>query len=338
LTSIPISKYPIYEEKTKSYIYGDYIPEKFYFSNKLIINKTSENNNNEHQYMFINDFNNLKPDSKLGYANINSFSKALYGLPYIFNEDSNYNLENLQKKTLVLIQAHIFYIDLLPEIVNKTNNMPVPFDFYITTDNEEKKDYIENYLILNSRAKKFEVLKTQNKGRDVIPCIIQIKDIISKYKYFCHIHSKKHGETDELGNYWKNYLFENLLGNKTIIKKILSDFENNNKLGLMFPEQFYSQIKNIYNYNKNNWKHMNHLFELFNKKKFRTGDIRNFPVGNMFWARIDAVYQMFSKKIIKFVPEERGQFDGTILHAIERFWPLLTKLNGYNYKTILYYI
>jgi lipopolysaccharide biosynthesis protein len=295
--------------------------------------------NKENQYMFINDFINLKPDPKLGYSNINSFSKALYGLPYIFNEDNNFNLENLQKKTLILIQAHIFYIDLLPEIVNKTNNMPVPFDLYITTDTEEKKDYIENYLLLKTKAKKFEVLVTQNKGRDVIPCIIQLKDIIHKYKYFCHIHSKKHGESDLLGNYWKNNLFENLLGNKTIIQKILSDFENNNKLGLMFPEHFYVQIKYAYGYNPSNWKFINYLFDiLFPDLKVKAGDIRNFPVGNMFWARVDAIPQMFTKKIFEFVPEERGQIDGTIMHAIERFWPLLAKVNGYCYKTILYYI
>ena len=335
-TSVPLTKYPIYEKKTKSYIYGDYIPEKFYLLNKIIINKTLENNNKDHQFIFIDGFNNLKFDSSLGYSNINSFSKALYGLPFISNE--NFNLENLKKDTLVLVQAHIFYTDSLSEIINKTNNMPVPFDLYITTDTEEKKDYIENYLLLKTKAKKFEVLVTQNKGRDVIPCIIQIKDIIYKYKYFCHIHSKKHGESDLLGNYWKNYLFENLLGNETIIQKILSDFENNNKLGLMFPEHFYVQIKYAYGYNYNNWKHMNNLFDILIKKNYKAGDIGNFPVGNMFWARVDAIHQMFTKKIFEFVPEERGQIDGTILHAIERFWLLLAKVNGYYYKTILYYI
>ena len=47
---------------------------------------------------------------------------------------------------------------------------------------------------------------------------------------------------------------------------------------------------------------------------------------------------MFNETIINSAPEERGQIDGTILHAIERFWPFLAKLNGYDYKTILYFI
>ena len=38
----------------------------------------------------------------------------------------------------------------------------------------------------------------------------------------------------------------------------------------------------------------------------------------------------------KLCPEELGQRDGTILHAIERFWLFLVKINGFYYKTIFY--
>ena len=38
-----------------------------------------------------------------------------------------------------------------------------------------------------SKAKNFEILITEKKGRDVIPFLIQIKDKIRNYKYFCHI-------------------------------------------------------------------------------------------------------------------------------------------------------
>ena len=53
--------------------------------------------------------------------------------------NKNFNLKNLQNSTLILIQIHIYYIDLLAEVVNKTNNIPLSFDLYITTNDEEKK-------------------------------------------------------------------------------------------------------------------------------------------------------------------------------------------------------
>ena len=59
------------------------------------------------------------------------------------------------------------------------------------------------------------------------------------YKYICHIHTKKSLNEPETGALWRNYLFNNLLGNKEIISEILYDFENNEKLGFIFPETFY---------------------------------------------------------------------------------------------------
>ena len=94
----------------------------------------------------------------------------------------NFNLKNLQNSTLILIQIHIYYIDLLAEVVNKTNNIPLSFDLYITTNDEEKKIYIENYLKSNTKANKYEVLITPNKGRDVVPFLIQLYDNFRNYK------------------------------------------------------------------------------------------------------------------------------------------------------------
>ena len=240
---------------------------------------------------------------------------------------------------MVMIQVHMYYIDLLKEVINKTNNMPVPFDLYITTNTKEKRDYIENYLILYSKANKFEILITPNKGRDIIPCLIQLKSIWMNYKYFCHIHTKKHEFNEDLGKFWQQYLYENLLGSKNIIKQILTDFENHNRLGFIFPENYHSIIKNSYFYKYKIYYHLDRIFGiLFPNKKLRAGNIMNFPAGNMFWARTNAIYQIFNEKLIKLAPREYGQKDGTLLHAIERFWLFLVKLNGFSYKTYVYNI
>ena len=80
--SVAMKEYPIYINEQKTYIFGDYSPEKFYFLNKVILDWTKRNFNKDNQYIFIDNFNNLQKDNILGYANINAFSKALYGLPF----------------------------------------------------------------------------------------------------------------------------------------------------------------------------------------------------------------------------------------------------------------
>ena len=338
-TSFPMSNYPIYIKKIKTKIYEDYSPDKFYFLNKIIIDWTSQNYDKDNQYIFIDGFKELEPNEIFGYANINSFSKALYDLPLIQDNYKNISLVDLEKDILVIVQAHVYYTDLFPEIIRKTNNIPVPFDLYITTNTQEKKLILEAYLKTNTTANKYEIMITPNKGRDVIPFLIQLKNVIMKYKYFCHIHTKKHGITDEIGIYWQTYLFENLLGNKNIIKKILSDFEKHEKLGFMFPENYYKVTRYVYEYYPQDWEHINNIFEiLFPKMHIKAGDIKNIPAGNMFWARTNAVYQIFNESIINLAEEEKGQLDGTIIHGIERFWLYLVKLNGFYYKTFLYYI
>ena len=336
-TSKPLLNYPKYINESKTYIYGDYSQEKFYLLNRGIIKWTLENHNKDNQFIFIDNFYFLEQDNTLGYANINTFSKALYEIPFI--NISKFNLNNLQNNTLVLVQAHIYYIELLPDVINKSNNMPVPFDLYITTNTEEKKELIENYLKNNTKANKYEILITENKGRDVIPFLKQLKDIFKNYKYFCHIHTKKDSYNVRMGNKWQNYLYNNLLGDKYTISQILTYFENNDKLGIIFPEHFNEQIKYAFKLHPGNKKYLYYLFEtLFPLLKLKIGNILDFPVGNMFWARTNAVYQIFDEKIINKCPEERRQFDGTLLHGIERIWLYLAKINGFYYKNILNYI
>jgi lipopolysaccharide biosynthesis protein len=82
--------------------------------------------------------------------------------------------------------------------------------------------------------------------------------------------------------------------------------------------------------NKNN---INFLLNVtFPDKKYQVGKILDFPIGNMFWSRVSAIYQIFELDISNKFPIERRQTDSTIMHAIERFWLFLVKINGYYYK------
>ena len=71
--------------------------------------------------------------------------------------------------------------------------------------------------------------------------------------------------------------------------------------------------------------------------KYEIGNKLLFPSGNMFWAKVKAVHQIFSVRLKKFYPEEKNQTNVTIMHAIERIWLYLVKLNGYYYKKIFYH-
>ena len=342
--NIPIYKTSIIEinnNNSKKNKLKGYSPEKFYLLNKIIIDWTNINYDKNNRFIFINSWNNynegnyLEPDEKYGYASINSFSKALFNIPY---KDKNYNLDYLQNNCIVAIQAHVYYEELINEIINKTNNIPVKFDLFITTMSLQKKNIIEQYVKNYSNANKYEIRIVENKGRDILPLITQLKYKIKNYKYLCHIHTKKSNHDITLGNNWRNYLYNNLLGSTEIISDILNDFESFKYLGFIFPEVYYDIIKKIDEYDnsqfflhKPNIKYINLILKrLFGK--FEVGNKLIFPSGNMFWAKVNAIHQIFGFRLINIYPKEENQTNDTIMHGIERIWLYLAKLNGYYYK------
>ena len=324
------------QKNSENFSLNYFTPEQFYMIIKIILEFIKKKKYINKTFFFINVGNEidkenlLEPNKKYGYASLNSLSKALFDLSFILT----YNLINLEQSTKIAIQAHVYYETLISDIIQKTNNIPVNFDLFISTDSEYKKENIMNYIVKMSNAKKFVIEIFNNKGRDVFPLLIQLKNQIKKYKYFCHIHTKKSKHID-FGEEWRNYLFNNLLGNKQIISEILTEFEDNINLGIIFPEIYYKVYeafgKNILGSN------LNYMESIIKKiapyLRLSTQNL-DFPMGNMFWAKIKSVYQIFQNNFHKEIPNENKQLDGTLMHGIERIWIYLAKYNGYYYKKI----
>ena len=307
-------------------------PEKFYliFKKYLNLNKSGKN-----VLLLFNAWNNhkensfLEPNEEFGFSYLNYFSKA------IFNLDNNivYNFQALKNKCKVAIQIHLFYKDLINDIINKTNNIPVKFDMFITITSQQKVNILEKYIKKFSKANHFEIMIVENKGRDVIPFLNQIRNKFKYYKYLCHIHTKKSLKAPEIGDLWRNYLYNNLLGSVKIVSEILYDFEKHKKLGFIFPETFYGIIQHFYILTEETKKWMEILAEqLF--PNYSLGELLNFPAGNMFWAKIKAISQIFFFDYSEYTPKEDDQTNDTIMHAIERIWLYLVKSNNFSYKTI----
>ena len=316
------------------FIVNGCIPYKFYkiFKEYLYMTKT-----NKDYFLIFNAWNNykensfLEPNEEFGYSYLNYFSKAIFKE----NIDQTYDLHSLNSKCKIAIQVHLFYEDLIDDIINKINNIPVKFDLFITITSPKINNFIKNYIKMHSKANYFEILIVENKGRDILPFLNQIKTKFRSYKYLCHIHSKKskYSKRNDLGVLWRNYLLKNLLGNTNIISEILYDFQNNRKLGFIFPETFYLMINQFYTLTNKTKYYMDFVAsKLF--PKYEIGKLINFPAGNMFWAKIDAIYQIFLCDLNKYFPKESGQINDTIMHGIERIWLYLVKFNGFYYKSV----
>jgi len=142
--------------------------------------------------------------------------------------------DRLMKSPRIAIQVHAFYPDLIVDICHELDKIPFQYDLYVTTTEAYKATYITKYLSENCNASNYQVDVVENIGRDVIPFLQQLRPVISDYDYFCHLHTKRSLHY-EGGKLWRLYLYENLLGNTKHIKKIISEFEHNPKVGVIFP-------------------------------------------------------------------------------------------------------
>jgi len=306
-------------------------PEKFYLILKKYLNLTKSDKD-----IFIinawNDYQNnliLSPQKEFGFLYLNSLSKAIFNLEGC----AEMNLKQLENISKIAIQIHLFYLNLMEDIINKTNNIPVKFDLYITIIHPQNYKQLESYIKQFSKANYFEILIVKNKGRDVLPFLTQIKTKYRSYKYLCHIHTKNSKHSPELGNLWRNYLYNNLLGNIKIISEILFDFEKNKKLGFIFPEAYYKIVKFCFLLPNKTKKWMEFLaYKLFPNCKLDS--FFDFPAGNMFWSKTAAIYQIFTYDLKGYFPKERKQLEKTIMHGIERIWLYLVKFNHFEYKII----
>lgn len=329
-------------EKGYTVLYN-YSLESFYKWTTMVMNKMFENDFSD-TFLFVNAWNEwgegtyLEPDKKYGYANINTLSKAICGIPMKANLKIMEQADQPKRKQnfKILVQAHVFYPDVLPEMLNELKKIPYKFDLFITTNTKEKKEEIAK-ILKDEKIKKYQIDTYPNHGRDILPMILQTKKVYQNYDYFLHLHTKK-STTTNFGNDWRRYVYKNILGNAKNILAIFNEFLDNPKLGIIYsipyPRIFYS-LNDSTGAIENNRENMEKLFQKLGIDLSEINYFLTFPTSSMFWAKMDAIKEIFTSITKEDFEEEDGQLDGTMAHAIERCFSVLAQKNGYTSLEII---
>jgi len=227
----------------------------------------------------------------------------------------------------IAVHLHIYYEDLSSEFVELLKNMPFDYDLFISVGNkmtyEKCLEVFKNLPFL----KNLDVKIVPNRGRDIAPFICTFGESIQKYDFVAHLHSKKSIYNKGATEGWRDYLCHSLLGSKYRIKKILSLLQETNQFGIIYP-QTYHRVP----YTAHTWLANRRLATLWGTRlgiNHLPSGFFDFPVGTMFWAKVDALKPLFDAGItINDFQEETGQSDGTLSHALERLIGLLIQQNS----------
>jgi lipopolysaccharide biosynthesis protein len=235
------------------------------------------------------------------------------------------------------VHIHAYYVNEFRKIIDTLQNKLTDFDLFVTTNSLEKKEIIGAHLKTHSlgrAARKWEVIQTPDRGRNIGPLLIDIFDRLTEYDCVLHLHSKRSEHWGSDSHAWTESLHENLAGSAELIKVIRSAFNADPKLGLLIP-QTSEAIRPWVEWGRNFsiakiiLQGMGHDLNLHIEAPLI------FPVGMMFWFRPSAIAKLSdSCQKLQPLPLEPLPLDGSPLHAIERLVAHSCEASGYRWQLI----
>ncbi|CAD0361920.1 rhamnan synthesis F family protein [Xanthomonas hortorum] len=235
-------------------------------------------------------------------------------------------LSQLQLKVGVMV--HVFYPDLIDEFAQSLQHMPVGYDLLVSVMDEAAADHARARFSKLSHIEKLDVRIVSNRGRDIAPLVVTFREQILALDVVGHLHTKKSLYTGSEQGQWRRYLVSSLMGSQERIAWQLGMFQAEPRLGMLYPESYERVPLWAHTWLSN--------FGVCRALAQRLGfDISaseyiDFPAGSMFWAKVDALRPLYALDLeLKDFPEERGQIDGTLHHAMERMFVAIVRHQQY---------
>lgn len=232
------------------------------------------------------------------------------------------------------VMVHVFYVDLWDEIETYLRNIVHPYTLLISVVDDRDLEHLASRVSTLKSIQEVVIKKVENRGRDIAPFLVSFREEILGLDYVCHIHTKKSLFTGSDQKEWRRYLFDALLGSAGRVQSIISHLERDKALGILYPET-YRGIP----YWGHGWLSNKAIGSSLAQRLSISIDPQgyiDYPAGSMFWARTSALSSLFSLNLrYEDFPQESGQKDGTLQHAIERFFVLQAVASGFGYAVIL---
>ena len=221
--------------------------------------------------------------------------------------------------------VHCFYIDVAERILERLAICNSIFTSIVcTTDTQSKVillKQIESRLNLSLSIKLVE-----NRGRDIAPFLINCREEIMNSDIVLHMHTKK-SPHDKVYQSWLPWLMNNLIRDEAHIRSIVNMLISNRSLGIVYSEHFPAVA------GFRNWGYdFDNASALLKDRQININpdNILEFPTSSMFWAKSEAIAPLVEKQFtLDQFPEEAGQIDGTLAHAIERSFLYVAESKGF---------
>lgn len=268
--------------------------------------------------VFVNAWNEwaegavLEPDARLGHAWLQATRDAMH-------EDPSSKPTAIARPCAVI---HVWYVDVLDEIVAALQATGLDWRILITTAHEREHDVRERVARLGLTA---EIEVFDNRGRDILPFLHVANRLLDEGAgLVLKLHTKRSTHRQD-GDIWRRELLDKLLSPQraAIIAKAFAD---DPALGLVAAEGHVQPLGYYWGANRDT------VDYLISRLGLPSPDMEkdHFVAGSMFWLQLQALRPLLDAQLGEWeFDAETGQVDGTFAHAIERVILLSVRYAGY---------
>jgi lipopolysaccharide biosynthesis protein len=273
--------------------------------------------------VFINAWNEwaegavLEPDTRLGHAWLAATRQALI--------DATGEKPAMATRPCAVI--HVWYVDLLDEMVASLRASGIDWRVVITTAQEHADVVRERVAQLDLDA---EIAAFENRGRDILPFLHVADRLLDEgVDVVLKLHTKRSTHRED-GERWRKELIDNLLSPQRA-QRTYKAFCDDQAMGLAAVEGHILPLDAYMGANKDQLDYLVTRLGLPNA----CVDNARFIAGSMFWVRLAALRPLLDAHLGAWeFEDETGQIDGTLAHAVERVMTPVADAAGYTTKDI----
>ena len=233
----------------------------------------------------------------------------------------------LDSPARVAVVVHVFFPELLEEILEQLSAIPVTFDLLVTNASATSLRVERDRL---TRAAHVVILDVPNHGRDILPLVQLVNaGFLDPYQIVLKVHTKRshwrrdHPDLAGSGEEWRTELLDALLGDVENVATILEAFATSSELGLVTAA---GSVLGPEFWGDNQSTSANILRRL--ELELEPNRLA-FAAGSMYWARAFVLQGLRALNLSAddFEPE-MGQVNATTAHALERVVGIVTREAG----------
>lgn len=244
----------------------------------------------------------------------------------LYNDDVS---NNPQSHLKIAVTVHVYYLEMVPEILDYLSNIPYQYSFFFTVSTESREALVK--ILKSNNVADYKLIIYPNQGYDLAP-FLHLLTVLKKdnYELVCKIHTKKGPPHLEIYSHWFDCLMDPILGSKRTVANIIKAFEENEMLGVVGTADFYKSVQKLMYGNETP------VAEILSTLDKELDPLQEwgFFAGTIFWARLDffeplmtnTAFDELIEKNIKIEMESGAPV--SIFHALERVLGALPILTG----------